>query len=1180
MENKKLTTEEMNVFRTTTGRVVGMLLDFEHKTLQFWLNGKEQSGRAKNLTEGYWLPAIRISGVDNCVILNPYGQHAGLRVPYSCYNAAGSTEMLRKDLEQTLESWVLVSQLKVGVPAAPGLTYLKSQVPTEANIIDVIVPEDEAHNGQGQAFVCVSEVDKFVKDCEAAVPKPGIMAATEMAKTLLASEKAPLTDALVRCIRLREELARARLKDAMSGPEQNAKVELKLKDVVKTDGPYEELVRACEYLPYSDKLLLLGKSSIKLVAREDDEKVGFAAKAGSAAALRMGFAPRSAREKIRLHMNRLEAQQLVIKLNWTDIFESNPGPTVDYVLYFVVALGRAMEASKTEDLFVELPYLTAKRAVDSMLGNLLQALSASESEASVKDAVAKSTAFPTIPLLANPSKPEDKQKHLTIEDINLLLSVLLKADEQLWCLTSTDDVGDDVRALWDVRTSRVHTAYGRLSSFVTWPTPSSITLAEAGLCNVGDKRVSLRHFMEPDTEVENALEYDQKTRGEIWTLLERDFPNNRMLRGEPCANVPLSVTLRYLPSLKHTNTEAEPQEIVHVEQKADSQFVMTASADGSVNVWNTRLRLFRVLATNFKVQLDGKAKPVNVKVEDQENGILTSLFDEEPVQTNGNAEAIQLPAEEKPKVEEKKPEEVKKVVVPKQELLDQIVAMGFPLEMAKKALIAVNNESLEHAMDALLELQKKEPPRTEEKKVETECVIMSWACPKCTLINVEGKKTCEVCNEAAPPTAFKYTVAGAKASPEEKKPAPASPEKDSERALRAEEEKKAKEAEERAIQEQRKLIESATVCGYAMVVHNEYPATPFTVMCALSHAKGSILRIRRFRYLKRYLQAFVAQNSKDPAGNKGSTSQITDLWINSTNDNEIKQHLFGECRDIVETYSPLFVRNQHRDGWTLDKTKLAGSNIVPRDELDLPIHCEKVLDVCSITKPGEKEDAHFAFVLGKKSTGDKAALVLFKVLLSSAFGEDSKLFAKVVAELQLAPAESAKLLCDNEGVVVVVTKESSAIIDTDKLETRNILYEPSDITNVHMLAEGEERLSSAEINRMANSTTMTLSRVKKARRYALAYVTNGLVKRLWLTPKEPASEKAEKSVENTIPQAPKADFPEIVFACSYDHTLIESRRFGHRRSIGLREPDEGHKDRKPCSSRGRNSSKFHKEGRG
>ena len=57
MENKKLTTEEMASFRTTTGRLVGILLDLEKKTLQFWLNGKEQLARNKTVTEGYWLPA-------------------------------------------------------------------------------------------------------------------------------------------------------------------------------------------------------------------------------------------------------------------------------------------------------------------------------------------------------------------------------------------------------------------------------------------------------------------------------------------------------------------------------------------------------------------------------------------------------------------------------------------------------------------------------------------------------------------------------------------------------------------------------------------------------------------------------------------------------------------------------------------------------------------------------------------------------------------------------------------------------------------------------------------------------------------------------------------------------------------------------------------------------------------
>ena len=1122
MENKKLTKEEMNVFRTTTGRVVGILLDLDKKTLQFWLNGKEQTGRAKTLTEGYWLPAIRIAGIDNCVILNPYGLHPSFTVPYACYNSAQSGDLLKQDMEQYLDSWVLVSQLRNDVSPAPSVAYVKAQIPSDVELLDAIVPEDKTHKAMGWALARVGDVARFLKDCEAVNPKPTVLDSAGMAALLLGSEKTPQLDMLIRCLRTREEQARAKLGEVVNGSELTVeKISAQMNGIMKSEESFEEVIKHCEYLPYTDKLLLTGKTTLKLVSREDDEKVGFAGKSGSSAAMRLGSAPRSAHEKIKLHMNRLEAQQLSHKLDWTEIFDTNAAPISDYLLYFVTAMSSALNEGKLDDIFMEIPYGVGKKAVDAVMRNLLQAMSEEEGDAGFKEGVLKRIAAGASSLAKGEPKPGEKQKHLSLEDLHLLLSIILKLDEQLWCLTSADDVGDDVRALWDIRTSRIHTAYGRLSSFVTWPTPGSIALAEAGLCNIGDKKIVLQHFMEPGIEVENALKYDQKTRGEVWTLLERDFPNNRMLRGEPCANVPLSVTLRYLPSVRHTNLEMESQEITHTEHKSDSQFVMTGSADGSVNVWNARLRLFKVLSTNFKMRLEAKVKPTALRIEEQESGLLMNLFDEEAVAVNEPSEEIQLPTEEKPKTEEKKPEEVKKVVQPKQELLDQIVAMGFPIELAKKALIAVNNEGLEQAMDALLELQKKELPRAEEKKQEpVDLVIMSWACPKCTLINVEGKKVCEVCNEPAPPSAFKST----KPIVEEKKlPLATVPEKDAERVLKEEEEKKTREKDQKKIEEERKLIEAAKVCGYTMVVHNEYPETPFTIVCALSHEHGSFLRIRRFKYATKYLQSFVT-----PVTNKGWMSQITDLWINSTDDMDVKQHLFGDCRDIVETYAPLFVRNQHRDGWVLEKTKLSGTNIVPRDELDLQLQYAEICSICSITKPGEKEDNHMLLILAKKAATETCPLTLIKVSLSSAFGKDPKLTAKVVGELQLSGHGPAKLLCDGLNLVAIVTKEESSVVDVGKMEVRDLLHESCDINNVHMLAEGGEGWTCAEINKIASSTTMQINNAKNNRRFALAFITRGMVKRYWLTPKEPGEEKTEKGAIASGPIELKSDFPEIV----------------------------------------------------
>jgi hypothetical protein len=80
-------------------------------------------------------------------------------------------------------------------------------------------------------------------------------------------------------------------------------------------------------------------------------------------------------------------------------------------------------------------------------------------------------------------------------------------------MTQTDEVPSSVKDLWCETTSRIHTAYGRLSSLITFPEVSScetkdmdlMTLAELGLISTNDKYGKLSHFQEFKTELENIF---------------------------------------------------------------------------------------------------------------------------------------------------------------------------------------------------------------------------------------------------------------------------------------------------------------------------------------------------------------------------------------------------------------------------------------------------------------------------------------------------------------------------------------------------------------------------------------------------------------------------------------------------------------------------------------------------
>ena len=78
--------------------------------------------------------------------------------------------------------------------------------------------------------------------------------------------------------------------------------------------------------------------------------------------------------------------------------------------------------------------------------------------------------------------------------------------------------------------------------------------------------------------------------------------------------------------------------------------------------------------------------------------------------------------------------------------------MGVPLELSKKGLIKVKNESVVAAVDAVMELQEQEAKK--KPKTSGKVQIVAYACEVCTFNNADGKAVCEVCGTAAPQTAY------------------------------------------------------------------------------------------------------------------------------------------------------------------------------------------------------------------------------------------------------------------------------------------------------------------------------------------------------------------------------------------------------------------------------------------
>ena len=159
------------------------------------------------------------------------------------------------------------------------------------------------------------------------------------------------------------------------------------------------------------------------------------------------------------------------------------------------------------------------------------------------------------------------------------------------------------------------------------------------------------------------------------------------------------------------------------------------------------------------------------------------------------------PKEEKPKEKE---------IEPNADMLLQLTTMGFPLELSKKGLIKVKNQSAEAAIDAIMTLQEEELKKNPKgAKPKSTIKIMSYECAICTYKNPDGAAVCEICGAGAPQTAMTI-VKSEEEIKREKEEEEARLKKEVEEIERKEKERIAKEEEERKrIEEERLQKEKA-----------------------------------------------------------------------------------------------------------------------------------------------------------------------------------------------------------------------------------------------------------------------------------------------------------------------------------------------------------------------------------
>lgn len=370
--------------------------------------------------------------------------------------------------------------------------------------------------------------------------------------------------------------------------------------------------------------------------------------------------------------------------------------------------------------------------------------------------------------------------------------------------------------------------------------------------------------------------------------------------------------------------------------------------------------------------------------------------------------------------------EVSKPVEPDAEFLRQLMDMGFPEELGKKALMKVKNESVTAAVDAVVSLQVEqdgqrevEPPKVEKK------TVVKWSCEMCTMLNQPGGTKCHICFSAAPATAYVDEAAErAEKEAEEKRKT-----EDEERVARAkaeEEERKKQEDLERLREEQSKekirqefqrtqqFLERATVSGFLFSsVKKGKDRRPAVLGAVLTDREEAVsdVHLRCLEYTKEYLANFICAT---PGVAPSALSRLTKEEFAS--DKECLERLLCNNQQLVESLYPALA----------DAYSFSATNSVLRSVeigvVRLPL--KEVSLVCQMGSDLSPTQPLHTLIFGRKADSTAVAFLITMKSATSAAGqttirpEVTELSDKLFEDLKIDEIQDVRFCSETSRLVV------------------------------------------------------------------------------------------------------------------------------------------------------------------
>ena len=1000
-------------FRTSTPRIIGIKMDFTAGEVRCWLNGNFQPQRIIKIAAGcVWFPCVKIREKGNQVILNSFGCEPGKRLPYlegpNVAKIDRKRALMLKGFDKLLR-WRFFEKKEISAEDIKKLCedeqFKEAKTAVSEDFLALLAEKSE------EFLQKLKENKPQIKELDSNLVTESLL------KMILGENPQKLPEAMSKFLEFLQNSFLPQASQWLDGQvsdlsaqsrETSEKTYLSALETIETlpsEVRKEQIIESGEQTltaltKEGDGLVIVSGNRLKLLRRNKDNRFELSANIFETPA-------KSLEDTVSLTIKIDDIRFLITELPWTELFQDEEPATFNG---FFSSLASAQPNSVSEEILFQIPVKTAKIALNSLLqfirrhiqktGNLfsfteeLIIADSSHKEKLEKQFKEENQALPFAED-QNPeeSKEKDSSKPLSKsyevpkfagkptqlpcnEKAQCLFAIVSRLEAQLFLKTSSLQ-----SRLLQPNISRPNLAIHRLASFLSFSNNAnfnSLDLAEAGLVNISDHFQDLRHFLDSGKVLEN-LQNLRAPNQDLWRLLYNILPENRMFQGLPNPNLSLQECLTHLPYQTHGN--GKPARLC---LKSHKDFLLIFGKDGLVSVWNSDTLLSKLHETDFRLSFKPEKKAAGASEENQsllDNEELPGfhLFDDSLIKPPSQKE---LPKKEEPPIKVPTIPPKEPDVIPDPTMIEALYNMGFPVDLAKKALIKVKNADLSLALDTILVIQEEEsknPAKVAPFKSNTTLLKPQWQCHACTFMNLNStNKNCQVCGTQAPIDAF-YTEEELNREEEAQKKVKAEQERlkevlpivEEKKEVPVEETKKnvpevsEEEMRQRSLQNFREnLVKAGEINGEFVIGSAISKAAGIIAGMAFSNRSEkegfSIVRLRRFGMKFNHLMSFVALTKSD----HGFLNNITREWTRDETFVAIEDNLFEESsRFAIEVLDPFF--NQ-------------GDNWETLQELDFEVNLSEVEDVSWSRKSlnlQENLEEFLLLIVGRNKENERKVVV-------------------------------------------------------------------------------------------------------------------------------------------------------------------------------------------------------------